>query len=54
MFWYWTNEDRLVMQVKQMQHGCAIVADLTVEADMRRAIDEATAKMGGLDILVNR
>lgn len=37
-----------------MKDGHAIVADLTKEADMKRAIEEAITKMGGLDILVNR
>lgn len=37
-----------------MKHGHAVVADLTKEEDMKRAIPEAVAKMGGLDILVNR
>ncbi|EIE23552.1 NAD(P)-binding protein [Coccomyxa subellipsoidea C-169] len=36
-----------------MKDGHAIVADLTKEADMKRAIEEAITKMGGLDILVN-
>lgn len=42
------------MKVKEMKDGHAIVADLTKKEDMKRAIEEAIAKMGGLDILVNR
>jgi NAD(P)-dependent dehydrogenase (short-subunit alcohol dehydrogenase family) len=37
-----------------LKHGYAIVADLTKEEDMKRAVQEAISKMGGLDILVNR
>ncbi len=42
------------VQVKQMRHVHAIVAVLTKEGDMTRAIEEAVATMGGLEILVNR
>lgn len=44
----------MTMKVKMMKDGHAIVADLTKVEDMKRAIEEAIAKMGGLDILVNR
>lgn len=41
-------------QAKQLKHGVSIVADLTKEEDMKRAIQETIEKLGGLDILVNR
>lgn len=41
-------------QAKQLKHGVSIVADLTKEEDMKRAIQETIDKLGGLDILVNR
>lgn len=44
----------LVIKVEKMKDGHAIVADLTKEEDMKRAIEEAISKMGGLDVLVNR
>ena len=45
--------ERLEAIVSQMKHGYAIVGDLTKEEDMKRAMGEAIAKMGGLDILIN-
>ncbi|EIE23334.1 hypothetical protein COCSUDRAFT_62877 [Coccomyxa subellipsoidea C-169] len=38
---------------KQLKHGVSIVADLTNEEDMKRAIKEIIEKLGGLDILIN-
>jgi NAD(P)-dependent dehydrogenase (short-subunit alcohol dehydrogenase family) len=43
-----------LLQSSQLKHGVSIVADLTKEGDMKRAIQETVEKLGGLDILVNR
>jgi NAD(P)-dependent dehydrogenase (short-subunit alcohol dehydrogenase family) len=43
-----------LLQSSQLKHGVSIVADLTKEEDMKRAIKEAIEKLGGLDILINR
>ena len=45
---------KILLQASQLKHGVSIVADLTKEEDMKRAIQEAVEKLGGLDILVNR
>lgn len=45
---------RLSWQASQLKHGVSIVADLTKEEDMKRAVKETIEKLGGLDILVNR
>ncbi|EIE23326.1 NAD(P)-binding protein [Coccomyxa subellipsoidea C-169] len=45
--------ERLDAVSKQLKHGVSIVADLTKEDDMKRAVKEAIEKLGGLDILVN-
>ena len=50
-----TSESLVLMQVAQMQHGLAVVADLTGgDSEMQRAVQEVEAAFGGLDILVNR
>lgn len=50
------TESRVHMhsQSKQLKHGVSIVADLTKEEDMIRAVKETIEKLGGLDILINR
>ncbi|EIE22082.1 NAD(P)-binding protein [Coccomyxa subellipsoidea C-169] len=45
--------ERLDAVASQLKHGVSIVADLTKEEDMKRAIKETIEKLGGLDILVN-
>ncbi|BDA42099.1 Glucose 1-dehydrogenase [Coccomyxa sp. Obi] len=45
--------DRLNAVAEQLENGVSIVADLTNEQDMKRAVQEAIDKLGGLDILVN-
>ncbi|CAL8461624.1 g1155 [Coccomyxa elongata] len=45
--------DRLDAVAQQLQRGVSIEADLTKEEDMKRAVQEAIDKLGGLDILVN-
>ena len=42
------------LQASQLKHGVSIVGDLTKEVDMKRAIQEAIDRLGGLDIIVNR
>ncbi len=49
-----THISYVLSQSKQLKHGVSIVADLTKEDDMKRAVKEAIEKLGGLDILVNR
>jgi NAD(P)-dependent dehydrogenase (short-subunit alcohol dehydrogenase family) len=44
---------RLDAVASQLKHGVSIVGDLTKEIDMKRAIQEAIDKLGGLDIIVN-
>ena len=44
----------LSWQASQLKHGVSVVADLTKEEDMKRAVKETIEKLGGLDILVNR
>ncbi|KAK9905602.1 hypothetical protein WJX75_002844 [Coccomyxa subellipsoidea] len=44
---------RLDAVAKQLKHGVPIVADLTKEEDLKRAVAEAIEKLGGLDILIN-
>ena len=51
----WSYECNLfLIQAKQLKHGVSIVGDLTKVGDMKRAVQEAIEKLGGLDILVNR
>ena len=45
---------RCARQAKQLKHGVPIVADLTKEEDLKRAVVEAIEKLGGLDILINK
>ncbi|EIE23343.1 hypothetical protein COCSUDRAFT_41609 [Coccomyxa subellipsoidea C-169] len=45
--------ERLDAVSKQLKHGVSIVADLTKEEDMKRAVKETIEKLGGLDILIN-
>ncbi|BDA47161.1 Glucose 1-dehydrogenase [Coccomyxa sp. Obi] len=47
------TKERLDVVAKQLKVGVSIVADLTKEEDMKRAVKEALEKLGGLDILVN-
>lgn len=47
-------QSTVCLQASQLKHGVSIVADLTKEDDMNRAIKEAIEKLGGLDILVNK
>ncbi|CAL8461621.1 g1152 [Coccomyxa elongata] len=45
--------ERLDSVAKQLKHGVSIVGDLTKVGDMKRAVQEAIEKLGGLDIIVN-
>lgn len=45
--------ERLEAVANQLKHGVSIVADLSKDVDMKRAIKEAIEKLGGLDIIVN-
>ncbi|KAK9905613.1 hypothetical protein WJX75_003074 [Coccomyxa subellipsoidea] len=45
--------ERLDAVASQLKHGVSVVADLTKEEDMKRAVKETIEKLGGLDILVN-
>ncbi|BDA41141.1 probable glucose 1-dehydrogenase [Coccomyxa sp. Obi] len=46
--------ERLGAVAKLLKHGVPILADLTDEEDMKRAVQEPIEKLGGLDILVTR
>lgn len=47
------RQERLDAVVSQLKQGHSVVADLMKVSDCTRTIEEAVAKMGGLDILVN-
>ncbi|BDA48978.1 3-oxoacyl-[acyl-carrier-protein] reductase FabG [Coccomyxa sp. Obi] len=47
------RQERLDAVVSQLKQGHSVVADLLKVSDCTRTIEEAVAKMGGLDILVN-
>ena len=46
--------EAVIAQVEEVgSAGLAVTADLGVEGDIRRIVDETVAKFGGVDILVN-
>lgn len=47
------NEDAVGRLAAEGVRATAISADLSIDADVNRAVDDAAAAMGGLDVLVN-